>query len=69
MMVVEMIMTMVMMMMMNDDAFVAGGNDQSKQPSWDDPQWAQLGVAGIIFHAKYKTASKEKNTDRIAKLK
>ena len=60
---------MMMMMMMNDDAFVAGGNDQSKQPSWDDPQWAQLGVAGIICHAKYKTASKEKHINRIAKLK
>ena len=37
-----------------------GRNDQSKQPPWNDPQRAQLGVAGIIFHAAYlyKTASR-----------
>ena len=42
------------------ESFFLGRDDQSEQPPWNDPQRAQLGVAGIIFHAAYlyKTASR-----------
>ena len=44
----------------DSESFFLGRDDQSKQPPWNDPQRAQLGVAGIIFHAAYlyKTASR-----------